>query len=37
MMGMNYGCWQYENHVRLRYVFSFEEKVSGFRCQGRET
>ena len=22
-------------HVRMRYVFSFGEKVSGFRCQPR--
>jgi len=24
-------------YVRLRYIFSFGKKVSGFNCQGRKT
>jgi len=29
--GVNHGCCNMKIHVRLRYVFSFGEKVSGVR------
>ncbi len=32
-MGVNHGCCNMKIHGCLRYVFSFGEKVSGFKCQ----